>query len=392
MNVIKNINMGFRQLTFGFERSSYEQDLQKVLAVIDSKIAEDDQVMLDQVVNHFFTEPDGLSKPDILNFLNDLFKDDKIHFIIDGEKILPESIKTLLSEPTHSESKFSQIREIFSVVETYFSEPAQWKYIEITKPEVVEEPVLLKAHQLGKKLFKDVGLLSQNSLCKYLRKHLRMWKNDLTKFRRVVGTGKYPGANEIQQGLDLLEKLLNVHDPCEFIKIFIINEDRLCKTSFDFAILQNFYTHQIFIWDTLIRAVENFKPNRIILEKDPDVKKALEALYKILSDPEPYSMIKEIRGIISIVKAANDLIVEEQIASAKALAIKKIEGKIAKIGKVLEEKKANSDIRNKALFPLQSSKKKINMASSIQRIADYQNDSIDQFDDAIDMLADIKNC
>lgn len=383
---MKNINLGPQQLALNFEKPAYEQNLLKVLSVIDSMIAKNDRITLDEVAMHFSMLPDEWSEKHIHDLVLDLFKDDKIHFIINGKKILPESIKTLLSEPTHSESNFLQTREIFSVVKTYFSEPANWKYIEITKPEVVKEPVLLKANQLSKKLFKDVSLLNQNSLCNHLRKHLRMWKNDLTEFRRVAGTGKYPGTNEIQQGLDFLEKLLNVYDPSEFIKTFINNEDRLCKTSSDFIILKNFFNNQIYLWDTLIKAVENFMPNRLALEKDPDVKKALQALDKILSNPEPYSMIKEVNGIISIVKTANDLIVAEQIASAKALAIKKIEKKIAEISKVLDEKRANSDIRNNVLYPLQSSKKKIAMASSIHRIADFLNDAMDHFDNAMDMI------
>lgn len=136
----------------------------------------------------------------------------------------------------------------------------------------------------------------------------------------------------------------------------------------------------------LIKAVENFEPNRMLLEKEPDVKKALETLCKILKEPKPYDIIEKIMSLISIVKAANDPIVEEQIAFAKALAIEKIEKKIEKVVKVLDEKKASSGIRNKALFPLQTSKKKINMASSIQSIADYLDDTIDQFDNAMDML------
>ena len=97
-------------------------------------------------------------------------------------------------------------------------------------------------------------------------------------------------------------------------------------------------------------------------------------------------MIMEISSLISIVKAANDPVVEEQIASAKVLAIEKIEKKIDKVIKVLDEKKANSDISNEALFPLQTSKKRINMASSLQSIADSLNDAINQFDNAMDML------
>ena len=385
MNMNINIDMGFSQRTFDFDQS-HKQNLKKVLTFIDSRIADNDQLMLDQVANHFSMPSYRWSQTYIWNLLSDLFKDDKIHFIIDGKKILSENINTLLSEPAQSKVKFLHARESLYIVKTHFSKPAQWKYIEIIKPEVVEESVLLRAKHLGKKLFKDVGLASQNSLCRNLRRHLRMWKSDLEEFRRVAGTGTYPGTNEIQNGLDLSNKLLNVHEPCKFIETFLNNEDRLCDASSYFATLKNFYKNQIHVWNMLIKAVENFEPNRMLLEKEPDVKKALETLCKILKEPKPYSMIKKIRSLISIVKAANDPIVEEQIASAKALAIEKIEKKIDKVVKVLDENKANSDIRNKALFPLQTTKKKINMASSIQSIADYLNDTIDQFDNAMDML------
>ncbi len=133
----------------------------------------------------------------------------------------------------------------------------------------------------------------------------------------------------------------------------------------------------------MLKAVEYFKLNR---EEEPDVKKALDALCIILTDPKPYSMIKGIRDLISIVKPVNDLIVEKQIASAKSPAVKKIAKMIDKIVKVLNEKKANSNTRNKALFPLQSIKIKINAASGIQRIAGYLDEAIAEFNDAMDML------
>ncbi|GEM_PF-1770761 len=385
--------MEFSQQAFDFDQS-HEQNLKKVLTFIDSRIADNDQLMLDQVVNHFSMQSamqsamqsDRLSKKHIWNLLSDLFKDDKIHFIIDGKKFLSENIKTLLSKPAQSKLKFLHAREILYVLKTHLSEPAQWKYIEIIKPEVVEESVFLRAKHLGKKLFKDVGLASQNSLCRNLRRHLRMWKSDLEEFLRVAGTGNYPGTNEIQNGLDLSNKLLNVYEPCKFIEAFLNNEARLCDTSYHFGILEDFYKNGIYIWDTLIMAVESFGPNRMLLEKEPDVKKALETLCKILKEPKPYSMVEKISRLISIVKTANDPVVEKQIASAKALAIEKIEKKINKVVNVLNGGKTNSDIRNKALFPLQTSKKKINMASSIQNINNYLNDAIDQFDNAMDML------
>jgi hypothetical protein len=377
--------MGYPQQTFDFDES-HGRDLQKLLTFIDFWIADNDQVMLDSVVHHFSIQPDKWSETYILELLNTLFQNDKIHFIIDGKKILPENVKTRFSGTDPSKLQFLQAREIFSVVRAHLSEPAQWQYVEIIKPEKVEEPDLLKAQHLGEKLFGDVGVVSQNSLCRYLRRHLRMWKNDLEMFQKVAGKGQYPGTNEIQKGLTLTRKLLNVHDPCKFIETFINNEDQFCDAGYHFAILEHFYKNQIYMWEALIKAVKNFEPNRTVLEKDPDVKKALETLCKITTDPKPYRMIQKVWDLISIVKPANDLIVEKQMASAKALAVEKIEKKIDKIVKILDKKKANSDIRNKVLFPLQTIKKKINMASSIQIIADFLDEATAQFDDTVDML------
>lgn len=385
MNVIKNINMGYSQQTFDFDQS-HARDLEKALIFVDGWIADNDRAMLDQLLNHFSIQPDKWSETYILELLNNLFQDDKIHFIIDGKKILPENVKTYFSGTDPSKLQFLQAREIFSVVRTHLSDPAQWQYVEITKPEKVEEPELLRAQHLGKKLFGDVGGVGQNSLYRYLRRHLRMWKNDLDMFQKVAGQGQYPGTNEIQKGLALTKKLLNVHDPCEFIETFINNEDRLCDAGYHFAILENFYKNRIYIWDALIKALDNFKPNRPVLEEDPDVKKALEMLCKILTDPQPYSMIEEIWDLIAIVKPVNDLIVEKQIASAKAPAVKKIAKMIDKIVKVLNEKKANSDTRNKALFPLQTVKKKINTALNIRSVADYLDEATAQFDNTMDMF------
>ena len=382
----KNINMGFSQQFFDFARPN-EQTLKKeVLTFIDLNIADNELLMLDQVANHFLAQSDKWTKPLIQNLINDLFKDDKIHFFIDGKKILYENIKAFFSEFAQTQSIFLQVSESLSIIKTYFSKPAQWKYIEIIKPEVVEKSVLLRAQHLGKKLFKDVAPLIQNSLCRNLRRHLRIWRNELKEFQKVAETENYPGINEIQKELVLLNKLLNACDPYQFIEIFLNNENQLCDASFYFITLRNFYKNQINVWKKLIKAVKNFELNRMLLEKDPDVKKALETLCKILKDPKPYNMIKEIKSLIFIVKAANDPVVKEQIATAKVMAIKKIEEKIGKISKALEGKKANANIRNKVLFPLQTSKKKINMASSIQNITNYLNEAIDQFDNALDML------
>jgi hypothetical protein len=385
MNGIKDINMGYPQQTFDFDQSQ-ALDLKNITVAVDFLIADNDQVQLDQAINYLSMQPDKLSPTYILELLNNLFQDGKILFVIDGKKILPENVKTRFSERDQSKLQFLQARNIFSVLRTHLSDPAQWKYVEIIKPEKVKESDLLRARHLGEKLFGTVGVASQNSLCRYLRRHLRMWENDLEMFRGVAGKGQYPGANEIRAGLALIGKLLNDHDPYEFIKAFINDEDRLCNAARQFDVLENFYKNQIYIWDVLIKAVEDFKMNRTVLKENPDVKKALETLCSILADPQPYGMIKGIRHLISIVKPANDIIVEKQMASAKALAFEKIGKMIDEIVIILNEKNASSHMRNKALFSLQTIKKKINMASNNQSIDGYLDEAMTVFNDVIDMF------
>jgi len=59
-----------------------------------------------------------------------------------------------------------QAGEISSIIKTYFSESAQWKYIEIIKPEVVEKSVLLSTQHIGEKLFKNAGHVARTACTK----------------------------------------------------------------------------------------------------------------------------------------------------------------------------------------------------------------------------------
>ncbi|MBU4318621.1 MAG: hypothetical protein KKF30_15295 [Proteobacteria bacterium] len=385
MKTIHNINLGFSQQTFDFDQS-YPQDLNEILAFIDCWIADNDHAILDEVISHLAIQRDKWSTTYILDSVNTLFKDEKIHFLIAGKKYFPENLQTDFSKVDRSNLKFAQRRETFSVIKTHLSDPDQWKFVEIIKPERIKESDLLRAQVLCEKLFGTNGGSSQNSLCHYLRKHLRKWNSNLEKFRKVSGQEQYPGTNEIQDGLAVTRRLLDVHDPFEFIITFINEEDRLCNAMCNFIILENFYSNQIYTWDILLKAVEAFKQNHADLEKKSDVKKALDTLFTILTDPRPYSFIEEIPILISIVKPVNDLIIEKQIASAKALAFEKIEQIIDKIVNVLNKRNTHSDMRNKTLYPLQSIKRKINAASSMQDITVYLEEAITEFDYAMDRL------
>jgi len=361
MNTIKNIHLGYRQLKFDFDQSE-AHDAGKLLTHIDVRIADNDCVRFDEVVTHFSEQPHNWTQNYVRMLMLDLFRDAKIQFQVDGENILPKNARQHLSEST------------------------QWKHIEIIKPEVIGQTDLVKAQQLANRLFGPIDFQGQNSLCRSIRKHLRIWKIDLETYRKFADTGNYPGQHNIDTLLLLIEKHLSRHDPAEFIKDFFEQEDSLLEASVQFAKLSHFYKNQMYIWSSLIEAVEMFGPDQETLKKDSDAKNALQRLYEIMISPEPYDAIDEISGLIASVKAVHDVIVEHKTDAARRAAIDELEKKIKQMTLVLDRKNASSDLRNKALLPLQTLRRNIQKASNISFIHQYSQNAVNEFELALDLL------
>ena len=101
---MNDINLGFQQQAFDFDQS-HVRDLKEVLTFIDCWLADNDHVTLDQVANHFSIQPDKWSETYILELLNNLFQDDKIHFI--------GSHTFAMEQPFHGQRAGRFIAEVF---------------------------------------------------------------------------------------------------------------------------------------------------------------------------------------------------------------------------------------------------------------------------------------
>lgn len=350
-----------KQLKFDFDQSG-ARNTKEVLAHIDALIAENGYITFKDVITKFSGKSYAWSEKRILQYIFDLFGDFKISFLFNGEKIRQDALKGLLNNAS------------------------LWSNIEIIKPEVVDKTNLIKAGHLGEKLFGYAGSGEQNDLCLYLRRNLRSWKKDLNSFSQFANTGKYPGKNEIDNNLDLLLRLLSIHDPNEFILNLISRKRDLLTAYLNLKTLSGFYNHRIQTWDFMLKAIEEFKPNLIHLEKIPDVKNALARLEMIVNIPSPYELIEDISDLVSTVKAVNDVIVEKKTASFRTQATEDVLIKIAQILSLLDRQNANPDIRNKALLNLQKIKRLIEKSKNIHGISHYLDEAIHEFDIALDLI------
>lgn len=267
------------------------------------------------------------------------------------------------------------------------SKSVKWKQVKVLKRKAIASQELDVSRKLGQELFRQIGPESEDGLYSFVHDHLAGWGQLLKSYKPLAETGKYPGKTEIDNGCLLIDKLLFIADSYEFFQAFNTKKESLTALSDDVHELKDFYSNQRVTWEKLQNAVNSiFKPNRQELDKDPSAKQALVRMDEILSAKRPYGMIKEVEGLINTTRTVNDSILNKH----RTYTIQTLDSKIHKVMETLEQYKADSDLRNKALKPLQDIKKHVQQETSIPGIFYQTTMADDEFEKAIELIESIK--
>jgi hypothetical protein len=252
--------------------------------------------------------------------------------------------------------------------------------IRISKIRQHDERQLKKAADLAKGLFnKTFTGSSEKELSDLISQELKGWQDALKGFKSKAETGHYPGKDKIEAGLILTNDLLEQSNSYNRVQNFLVNSDALEDFSEDFEDLDDFYTSQFGTWQQLSQVLEQqFKPNRIALDKDLTAAKALTELEQIYNHPEPYGMLQKVSGLITQVQRINEQLVEAK----RTHALGRVDLRIGRVKQVLEDANASNDLQNKAQRPLQLCKQRIEKTQSLHEIISEQAEAEGFEDDA----------
>lgn len=343
-------DVGHQQLKLFVEKNE-AQDLKEINTYISLMTSSNKQIILTDLVAHFARRPYGWSEWETVLLVTKVFCAGKINMLLGDEDKL------------RSDDAYAPI-----------SKTAHWKNIKIIQKEVISSADLQKARNIAKDVFGTIGPEGQDKLADFLKTNLNSWKDTLLSYKPLADTGQYPGKNEIDGCNKLVSELVLITDVYELIKAVLTNKNDLLFTSDDLHDLNDFYKNQKTTWEVLLQAVSAFKVNRTILEKDSDIAKALRRMDEILKAQQPYGMIKEVNGLIATVSAVNDTLLQDFLAKAAD----EIDQKIEKVKLLLNEKKADQHLSNKALYQLQQTKGTIGAEQSIPNIK-YQLTESDEY-------------
>jgi hypothetical protein len=335
------------------------QALKEMKEYVDLSMVKNQSIFLNELVDRFSGRPCGWPEFEVVLLVARLFLAGEIKLMLEGASVLPKDAIDPLTKSV------------------------RWKQVKIIKRKAVGTQELEVSRKLGQDLFGQIGPESEDGLYTFLRSHLTERGQALKSYKSLADTGKYPGKKEIDRGCFLIDKLLAIFDSYEFFLAFNGKKEGLASLSDDVHELKDFYTNQRPTWEKLQEVMTSvFKPNRKELEKDFSTKQAVARMDEILAAESPYGMIKEINGLIEKVKAVNDSAVEKRRENS----MKTLDDQITKVKEALELYKAEPDLRNKALKPLQDIKKQIQHEGSIPAISYYVDSAEEELEDSLELI------
>jgi hypothetical protein len=348
---IENIELGPRQLLFGFEKEKSEEQA-VVMSCIKNMNEKNGQVLIDEIVP-YVREAHDLANVNIIQYVFWLAEDLAIHFRMDGEILEPSKVKQVLLK---SLEQRVQIVPIKSVDDSVFQDVKRF-YRKLTGG-------------------KDLGDSNdQYEFARLLARKIKDWKVKLKSCQSAAKKPFVPYEKEIDDGIRFIETISAKLDSFSLINAFYENKERILKLSDDVKNISEFYTQHICFWDNLVQSFEVLNNYLYELIKDPDVSDDFQKLKQILSSPAPHTLMTDAKTLL-----------EKITRRCGATLLTKVDNMIVKMKKHLDAYRAGPDLRNRSLYSLRTIKKRIGGAENIISMNLCLIDAEDKFDDFWDAI------
>ena len=147
----------------------------------------------------------------------------------------------------------------------------------------------------------------EDSLITYIITNFKEKENELKEYFNKNSTRHYPGYSKIQEGLRLVDNLLqSKSDNVALIDYIVEYQDDFLDNKDDMRAVEEFYKTQINLFESADRVLYKVQKEKDYFEGNVEVEKAISTMKEIVtySDNYNYSRIPELNGLIAIIKDA----------------------------------------------------------------------------------------
>ena len=260
---------------------------------------------------------------------------------------------------------------------------ARFKQVSILKRKTADAGTRAKARDLHREIFSLQPPDDEDGLVAAYRDNLGQRKAELERAKVKAEQKHYPGATEIANALQTIDRQLAIRDPFEFLNAMLASRDDWKDLAEDTHDVLSFYKTQAPVWARMLEGLASFADNREALAKDASSAQPLSDLEAIRANPAPYGQVNRIEALLTAVEKVN-----ESLAGARReKALLSIDDKIKEATQALDDAQAEPNVRNAVLRPLQELKAKLAALVSIPNIMFLQQRAGELLDEAMDKIA-----
>ena len=244
--------------------------------------------------------------------------------------------------------------------------------VTIVTNESVNNVVFQDVKRLYQKLFEEKGVIDcddQYEFARLLAKKIKGWQVTLKSCKSAAQMPFLPYEKEIDDCRHFINKISAKLDSFSLINAFYDNQEAILKLSDDVRKISEFYAIHIDFWKDLIQSYEVANSDLSELIKNSNIAASFEKLKQILLSSAPCNMITEAKNLLV-----------KMTQQCRVALLAKIDDMILAMKKHLDAHRAGPDLRNKSLYCLRTTKKRIHEAKNIKSMNLCLIDAEEKFD------------
>lgn len=270
------------QMTLGETAADNKLALDEVDTHITNNTARSMSITIRSIIQKFSAAPYGWKELDIQGIILNLFKNQEVRVVFNGESIAP-SDKAVIDYLTKKD----------------YTERATLK-----KREKVKEKYVKVLKELCTELFNFSALpKDEDGMMRIFKERCNTEINSIDKMLIYYGTSsRYPGEEILKKGKEVLNRITKELDTIKFFELVADSEDDLLDYVDDVTDIKSFFDpkgSQKKHFDDAISKIKNFRDNNIYIV-DNETIGVVEEMKKIVNDKKPYKKIKDLPVLISV--------------------------------------------------------------------------------------------
>ncbi|WP_214837746.1 BREX system P-loop protein BrxC [Exiguobacterium sp. s36] len=284
-----------QQISLGDTIQVHPNDLaqREVTQYIDMQNNLDKQIRIKLIYDRFMGKPNGWKQLDIASILVQALKEQRIRIRYNSEYLEPErDVNQLMTV-------FTNVKEADKSL--------------VLKRVKVDEALLRAARRICKEVFQKPDIADdEDGLVKDIRGIIEEQSEEIAVLKANYNVNKYPGFPLLQKGLEYFNQFTKQLDNASFLQKLKELEEPLADWEEDMTYVKSFFgSSQREIFDKGLNGLMKFKENKAYLMTE-EVDHAMRQLELIINNSSPYKQIKEIPGLVNVLRQELEAILKEK--------------------------------------------------------------------------------